>query len=180
MEDCSDERPNLLQRSVIAIFLRAKSIKGWKGTPGAFTNRETAVSSFENLPEELRLYLPLFTEAILRLGTGKRTMEELEDQIKLKTGGIKASTHVSNNHSNLEVTEEGLVFSGFAMDKNIPDMFELLRTILLETNFTQVSKLRTLVHGIASGFVNSLAESGHVYARTFAAAHLTPAAVCTR
>lgn len=126
------------------------------------------------------MYLPLFTEAILRLGTGKRSMEELEDEIKLKTGGIRASTHVSTNHSNLKVTEEGLVFSGFALDKNIPDMFELLRTVLLETNFTQVSKLRTLVHGIASGFVNSLAETGHAYARTFAAAHLTPAAVCLK
>lgn len=138
----------------------------------------TAVSTFKDLPEDLRLYLPLFTEAILRLGTGKRSMEELEDEIKLKTGGIKASTHISTSHSSLEATEEGLVFSGFALNKNVPDMFELLRTILLETNWNQVSKLRTLVQGIASGFVNSLAESGHAYAMTFSSAHLTPAAVC--
>ena len=104
-------------------------------------------------------------------------MEQLEDEIKLKTGGIRASTHVTTNHSNLEITEEGLVFSGYCLDKNVPNMLELLRTILLETNFYAVSKLRTLIQGIASGFVNSLAEGGHNYARTFAAAHLTPAAV---
>jgi len=51
-----------------------------------------------------------------------------------------------------------------------------LKLVLLETNFHAISKIRTLVQGIASGFVNSLAESGHVFARTFAAAHLTPAA----
>ncbi|KAG0638487.1 Metalloenzyme, LuxS/M16 peptidase-like protein [Tuber brumale] len=148
----------------------------WRIAPTNGLTYFRAVSSFKDLPEELRVYLPLFTEAILRLGTGKRSMEELEDEIKLKTGGIRASTHVSTNHSNLEVTEEGLVFSGFALDNNIPDMFEILRTVLLETNFAQVSKLRTLVHGIASGFVNSLAATGHAYARTFAAAHLTPGA----
>ena len=104
-------------------------------------------------------------------------MEQLEDEIKLKTGGIKASTHVSTNHSNLEVTEEGLVFSGYCLDKNVPDMLDLLKTVLLETNYYALSKLRTLIQGTASGFVDSLAESGHSFARTFAAAHLTPAAV---
>jgi Zn-dependent M16 (insulinase) family peptidase len=135
------------------------------------------VNTLDDLPEELRVYLPLFTDAILRLGTSKKSMEQLEDEIKLKTGGIGASTHVSTNHSNLEVTEEGLVFSGYCLDKNVPNMLELLRTVLLETNFYAVSKLRTLIQGSASGFVNSLAESGHSFARTFAAAHLTPAAV---
>lgn len=148
----------------------------WRVAPTNGLTYFRAVSTFKDLPEDLRLYLPLFTEAILRLGTGKRTMEELEDEIKLKTGGIKAGTHISTNHSDLKVTEEGLVFSGFALDRNVPDMFELLRTVLVETNWKQVSKLRTLVQGIASGFVTSLAESGHAYAMTFAAAHLTPAA----
>lgn len=104
-------------------------------------------------------------------------MEELEDEIKLKTGGIRTGTHVSTNHSNLEVAEEGLVLSGYSLDKNVPDMLELLRTVLQETNYKAVSEMGTLVQGIASGFVNSLAESGHSFARTYAAAHLTPAGV---
>ncbi|KAF8539642.1 Metalloenzyme, LuxS/M16 peptidase-like protein [Trichophaea hybrida] len=151
----------------------------WREAPTNGLTYFRAVNPLEDLPEELRLYLPLFTDAILRLGTATKSMEQLEDEIKLKTGGIKASTHVSTNHSSLEVTEEGLVFSGYCLDKNVPDMLELLRTALLETNFYAVSKLRTLIQGIASGFVNSLAESGHSFARTFAAAHLTPAAVTT-
>lgn len=103
-------------------------------------------------------------------------MEQIEDEIKLKTGGIRAGTNVSTNHSNLEISEEGLVFTGHCLDKNVPDMLELLSEVLLETNFKAISKLRTLIHGIASGFVNTLAESGHSFAQTFAAAHLTPAA----
>ncbi|KAI5784916.1 Metalloenzyme, LuxS/M16 peptidase-like protein [Pyronema domesticum] len=148
----------------------------WREAPTNGLTYFRAVNSLEDLPEDLRMYLPLFTDAILRLGTAKKSMEQLEDEIKLKTGGIKAGTHISTNHSNLEITEEGLVFSGYCLDKNVPDMLELLRTVLLETNFYAISKLRTLVQGIASGFVNSLAESGHSFARTFAAAHLTPGA----
>lgn len=148
----------------------------WRTAPTNGLTYFRAVNTLEDLPEELRMYLPLFTDAILRLGTPSKSMEELEDLIKLKTGGIKASTHVSTSPRSLEITEEGLVFSGYCLDNNVPDMLELLRTVLMETNFYAVSKLRTLIQGIASGFVNSLAESGHNFARTFAAAHLTPAA----
>lgn len=138
---------------------------------------DAAVNSLEGLSEDLRLYLPLFAEAVLRLGTVEHSMEFLEDEIKLKTGGISADTHISTNPSSLEVSEEGLVFSGHCLDKNVPHLLELLKTVLLETNFAAISKLRTLIHGIASGFANSLAENGHGFARTFAAAPFTPAAV---
>lgn len=137
----------------------------------------SAVNSLQDLPEDLRMFLPLFTDSILRLGTSNKSMGELEDDIKLKTAGIQVRTHVSTNYSNLDIFEEGIVYSGFCLDKNVSDMLGLLQNVLLETNFSAVSKLRTLVHGITSGFVNNMAESGYEFARTFAGAHLTPAAV---
>jgi presequence protease len=102
-------------------------------------------------------------------------MPEIEDQIKLKTGGISVSPFVSANHSNLDIAEEGLSFSGYCLDRNVPDMYGLLQKVLLETNFNQPTKLGTMIQGTASGLINNLAESGHSYARTFAAAHLTKA-----
>lgn len=147
----------------------------WRVAPTNGLTYFRAIKPLNDLPDEYRMYLPLFTESIFRLGAGGKPMEYIEDQIKLKTGGISASTRSGTNHSSLEITEEGLVFSGYCLDSNVPEMLELLRLVLQETNFKAVSKLRTLIHGISSNFVDSIASSGHSFAQMFAASSLTPA-----
>ncbi|KAF8455042.1 peptidase M16C associated-domain-containing protein [Kalaharituber pfeilii] len=147
----------------------------WRLAPTNGLTYFRAINVFEDLPDNLRLYLPLFTEAIFKLGTKTKSIEEIEDTIKLKTGGISTSLHISTNHSDLNKVEQGLAWSGYCLDSNLAAMYELLRTVLTETDFDQPTKLNVLVQGIAGGFVDTLAESGHSYARLFAGAHLTPA-----
>ena len=56
-------------------------------------------------------------------------------------------------------------------------MYELLRTIVQETNFDgpeQESKIRQLLEGEASSALNTIASSGHSYALRYAQAGLTP------
>ena len=146
----------------------------WRLAPTNGLTYFRAINVFQDLPENLRLYLPLFTEAIFKLGTKTRSIADIEDTIKLKTGGISSSIHISTNHSDLDKVEEGLVFSGYSLDSNLTAMYELLKTVLVETDFDQPTKLNVMVQGIAGGFVDTLAEAGHSYARLFAGAHLTP------
>ncbi|KAF8443613.1 peptidase M16C associated-domain-containing protein [Terfezia claveryi] len=146
----------------------------WRLAPTNGLTYFRAINVFQDLPEHLRLYLPLFTEAIFKLGTKTKSIGEIEDMIKLKTGGISSSLHISTNHSNLDTVEQGLAWSGYCLDSNLPAMYELLRTVLLETDFDQPTKLNVMVQGIAGGFVDTLADAGHSYARLFAGAHLTP------
>lgn len=49
---------------------------------------------FEDLPSELRLLLPLFTDSLMRLGTKTKSVGDLEADIMLKTGGISISPFV--------------------------------------------------------------------------------------
>jgi hypothetical protein len=136
-----------------------------------------AVQNLQNLPDELREMIPLFTSAIMRLGTKDKSMEQLEELIKLKTGGISVGYHASPSPLSLDTFEEGLSFSGFTLDRNIPAMYELLRTVIIETDFDSPeaqAKIRELLQSSASGAINSIAESGHSFARTFAEAGLTP------
>ncbi|KAF2196968.1 hypothetical protein GQ43DRAFT_475860 [Delitschia confertaspora ATCC 74209] len=135
------------------------------------------VQNLKNLPDELREMIPLFTSAIMRLGTRNKSMEQLEELIKLKTGGISVGYHASPSPQSINSFEEGLSFSGFALDRNVPAMYELLRTVIIETDFDSPEaeqKIRELLQSSASGAINSIAESGHSYARTFAEAGLTP------
>ncbi|CAG8977930.1 hypothetical protein HYALB_00001810 [Hymenoscyphus albidus] len=148
----------------------------WREAPTNGLTYFRAVNTFENLPEELRALIPLFTDSIMRLGTKSKTMEQLEDLIKLKTGGIGAGYYVSSSPFDFRLSTEGMSFSGTALDRNVPDMFQLLQTLVLETDFDSAeaqSRIRQLLQGGADGAVNNIASSGHVYARGVAEAAIS-------
>lgn len=134
-----------------------------------------AVNRFEGFPDELRKYVPLFTDSIMRLGTRDMTMEELEDLIKLKTGGVSVGYHSSSRPDLYRQADEGLIFAGMALDRNVPVMFDLLRKLIVETNFDSpdaVQQIRQLLQASADGVVNDIASSGHAFARRAAEAGL--------
>ena len=136
-----------------------------------------AINTLPELPEELRLLVPLFNDCLMRLGTKNQTMEQLEDSIKLKTGGISTSYFATGNPNDINLASEGISLSGSALDRNVPDMFELLRTILQETNFDgpeAESMIRQLLQTDANGALDSVARSGHAFAMASAEAALTP------
>ena len=135
-----------------------------------------AINTLTGLPSELRILIPLFNDSIMRLGTKDKTMEQLEDLIKLKTGGISTSYHASPSPTDISTSVEGLSFSGYALDDNVPAMFELLRTLLQETNFDSPeaeSRIRQLLQADANGALDAVSGSGHSYARKYAEAGLS-------
>ena len=149
----------------------------WRETSTNGLTYFRALNLLENLPSELRMLIPLFCDALMRLGTRDRSIEELEDLIKLKTGGIQTSYFASTSPTSLSRYNEGLSFSGYALDQNIPALYELLSTIVQETSFDgpeAESKIKQLLEGEASGALNAIASSGHSYARRYAEAGLTP------
>ncbi|OZJ06238.1 hypothetical protein BZG36_00782 [Bifiguratus adelaidae] len=146
----------------------------WRTTSTNGITYFRAISAWDHVPEELKLYVPLFCDAITSLGTKKRTMQEIDDDVRLYTGGLRVAPFLSTNHSDIDQIEEGISLSGNCLDRNIPKMYSLLSEIIHETDFDNVSKLKTLIMGNASGLVNSVAESGHVFARTIAESSLTP------
>ncbi len=148
----------------------------WREAPTNGLTYFRAVNTFENLPEELRALIPLFTDSIMRLGTKNMTMEQIEDLIKLKTGGISAAYSSSSSPVDFRSSTEGMSFAGTVLDRNVSDMFQLLQMLVLETDFDSAeaqSRIRQLLQGGADGAVNNIASSGHVYARGYAEAGLT-------
>lgn len=131
---------------------------------------------FKDLPDELRMLIPLFCDSLMRIGTKDKSMEELEDLIKLKTGGISFGYHATNSPLDVHATEEGLSLSGSAFDRNVPAMYELLHTVLLETDFDSPKAhkmIKQLLQSGASGAVDTIASSGHGYAMRYSNAGLS-------
>ncbi|KAK9368204.1 peptidase M16C associated-domain-containing protein [Lipomyces kononenkoae] len=134
-----------------------------------------ALASLQDLPQDLHPYLPLFAESLTNLGTKSRSMASLEDEIKLKTGGISASVQVNTLPTDMDTWNLGMVLTGHSLDKDVPDMLRLMTILLLETDYDNHEKLRTLIRGMASGAADAIAGSGHSYARGVAASITTPA-----
>ncbi|KAG5517848.1 hypothetical protein PMAC_000302 [Pneumocystis sp. 'macacae'] len=132
-----------------------------------------AINPLDGLPEYLRPYLPLFAEVLTNLGTFSQPMSDLEDEIKLKTGGLNVSTHITSRYDDLNTVEEGLTFSSRCLTHNIQHMYSLFQKLLLETNFDNVEKLKSLISVSNSNIMSSLAENGHSYARVFSTSSMT-------
>ena len=148
----------------------------WREAPTNGLTYFQALNPFESLPNDLRLLMPLFNDCIMRLGTANRTMEQWEDFIKLKTGGISSSTFLSMSPTELGKFSEGLQFSGFAIDQNIPDMLDILSTLVAETDFTSASapgNIKELLRLSTDGSLDAVAGVGHRFAVNAAAASIS-------
>ncbi|KAK5943030.1 Mitochondrial presequence protease [Knufia obscura] len=131
---------------------------------------------FEGLPDELRLLLPLFTESLMRLGTKTMSVGDLEAQILLKTGGISVSPFTAPSPVDDNAFAEGLMFNGYALDRNVPAMFDLFRAVLLDVDFSAPqagAAILELLESKTSGALDSVSESGHHFAVAAAAAALS-------
>jgi len=131
---------------------------------------------FEGLPDELRLLLPLFTESLMRLGTKDMSVGDLEAEILLKTGGISVAPFTAPDPISDDKFSEGLMFDGYALDRNVPAMLDLLKTVLLDVDFTApnaIPAILELLESKTSGALDSVAESGHHFAVAAAAAALS-------
>ncbi|KAF4589627.1 Mitochondrial presequence protease [Ophiocordyceps camponoti-floridani] len=148
----------------------------------ASTNGLTYFRAFrrlKNLPDDLRELIPLFTDSIMRLGTKDMTMEQLEDVIKLKTGGLSVDYHSTTSPTDYSQSQEGIMMAGMALDKNVPVMYDLLRKLVLDTDFDSAEaplRIRQLLQASADGVINDIASSGHQYAVAYADSGLTRAA----
>jgi Zn-dependent M16 (insulinase) family peptidase len=130
----------------------------------------------EGLPDELRLLLPLFTEALMRLGTRTKSVGDLEADILLKTGGISISPFTRPDPWSLDKYNEGLMFDAYALDRNVPAMFDLIHALVLEIDFSSskaVAAILELLESKNSGALDSVSESGHHFAITSASATLS-------
>ena len=148
----------------------------WRETDTNGITYFQAKHSFEGLPSELRVLLPLFGESLMRLGTKTKSVGDLEAEIMLKTGGISISPFVQPSPWDLKDVDEGLLIDGYALDRNVEVMLDLIRTLILDVDFTSpraAAAVQELLESKTSGALDSVAGSGHHFAVTSAASALS-------
>lgn len=126
-----------------------------------------------SVPLELYPYLPLFADSLTSLGTSTEEYSDIEDAMKLHTGGVSTMIDVS---SDPVTTRPHLFFrvSGWSLNSKTEHVFDLWKKLLLETDFQKHSaKLKILIRALASNNASAVAEAGHSFARDHASASLS-------
>lgn len=146
----------------------------WRLAPTNGLTYFHSISSLEGLPYEYYPYLPLFTSSLTFLGTKEKSMGQLEDEIKLKTGGLDFSVSCSSSPLSLPSSQLNFAMDGVALDKNVATMFSLFEELLRHTDFGNVEKLKTMIAASTANLSNALAQSGHSFAMLRAASDISP------
>ena len=134
------------------------------------------MSFLDAVPEEMKIYVPLFTNVITKMGAGIMDYKELSHQAELHTGGLNAGTHVSMAPNDLFGFDQGVLFSSFCLERNFEKMLELWTEIFDRFNFSDRERLTTLIRMSASELAAMIAHAGHSYAMTHSASTLNPTA----
>lgn len=152
------------------------------GVPVQFCEQPTnglvyfrAMCSLNTLPEDLKLYVPLFCSVITKMGCGALDYRQQAQQKELRTGGMSVSTQIIPDSTQLDMYEQGVLLSSSCLERNLPHMFQLWSDIFNSPHFDDEERLRVLVMMSAQELANGISYSGHMYAMTRAARHLTPA-----
>ena len=130
-----------------------------------------------NLPDKLKIHLPLFCMAATKMGAGDMDYRQLDQRIEHKTGGLSVGLHLTERPDSVRAYEEGIHFSSHCLDRNLPEMFQLWQSIFNRLRLADENRLETLIRNLVGDLANSLTHSGHHYAMTHAGSSITPTAL---
>ncbi|KAI9011355.1 peptidase M16C associated-domain-containing protein [Gaertneriomyces semiglobifer] len=147
----------------------------WRQTATNGISYTTLAKRLSQLPADLHPYLTLFCTSFSNLGTSRRTLPDLDEAIRLKTGGISASVSSKPSPVDLDIVTSTLSIGSNCLDENIAPMYELIAEVLTETRWDDVERLRTVVLNAAAEASQGVAQSGHRYAMSAASGLITKA-----
>nr|XP_006634363.1 PREDICTED: presequence protease, mitochondrial [Lepisosteus oculatus] len=134
-----------------------------------------AMCSLNTLPEDLKIYVPLFCNVITKMGCGALDYRQQAQQIELKTGGMSVTPQVIPDCTDLDMYEQGILLTSLCLERNLPDMLNLWGDIFNSAHFDNEEHLRVLVMMAAQELSNGVSYSGHLYAMIRAGRTLTSA-----
>lgn len=135
-----------------------------------------SILNTKHLPAELKLYLPLFNEVLMKMGTQNFDYRQFDELIHLKTGGLSIVNHVAELKDNLSSYEEGIHLFSYCLNQNTEEMWKIWDELFNRHEFKDLQRFETLVKMHVANLLNGISHSGHMYAMSSAASIVSPVA----
>ena len=116
---------------------------------------------------------PFFCYALSRMGTTKRDYVEMAQRIDAYTGGVGLSTHARTRFDVEGDCIPFISFNGKALLRNQEPMFDIIQELLHHSDFSNLTRLRSILLEYRAGLEAMVIHSGHRLAISLAARNLS-------
>ncbi|MEA2014235.1 MAG: peptidase M16, partial [Thermodesulfobacteriota bacterium] len=127
-----------------------------------------------SLPRKCVQYIPLFSRALLEMGTKKEDYVEISRRIDRKTGGLNPSVFISSVKDK-KAAEARLFLCGKAMLPQVGELFDIIRDILLDVRLDNRERFRQMVLEEKARQEEQLVPGGHQAVNLRLRAHFSEA-----
>jgi len=128
-----------------------------------------------NIPTNLFAMAPFFCRAFTSSGTAKSSYVQMAERIDLYTGGISVSPFSGSYFSEEGESHSFLALQGKALDRNIDNLFDLVDEFVNSYGFSDHDRLKSLLLQYQAALESSIVSTGHRYAISLSARHLSRA-----
>lgn len=133
----------------------------------------------EAIDKEDYVYVGYLTRLLGDLSTGKRDYIELNNEIGKTCDGFTFAAGTSTKFLDPSIYKPRLIVRSHSLNAKIEPMFELLHEIMLETQFTDRTRLKELLLTAKSDYEDYIDNRAHQVAIRHATARINPACAMT-
>jgi len=120
-----------------------------------------AAAGTGSLPDNLIPLTPFFCYTLARMGTRLRNYVDLAQRIDTYTGGIGASTHSRTRFDPAGECIPFVSFNGKCLVRNQEQMFDIIREVLHQHDFSDLPRLKNLLLEYRAGLESMVIHNGH-------------------
>jgi len=128
-----------------------------------------------NIPPDLFALVPFFCQSFTNSGTKKNSYDKIAERMDLYTGGVSVSPFSGSYFSQEAESHSFLAIQGKALDRNVENLFDLIKELVEEYNFQDLDRLKSLLLQYQAGMEASIVSAGHRYAISLSSRHLSKA-----
>lgn len=128
-----------------------------------------------SLPRELSPWAPFFCYALTRCGTTIHDYTEMVRRIDAYTGGVGLATHARTRYDQDGRCLPFISFSGKCLVRNQEKMFEIIQEFISAFDFSDHSRLTSLLKEYRAALQSMIVHNGHRLAISAASRNFSPA-----
>lgn len=133
-----------------------------------------AAGTADGLSADLQPLVPFFCYALPKIGTAQRDYTEVARLIDRYTGGIGFATHARTRFDASGANLPLVTINGKCLVRNVDRLFEILLEILCQYRFTDLGRLKMLLHEYQAGLESMIVHNGHRLAISLSSRQFSP------
>ncbi|OUO90900.1 peptidase M16 [Gordonibacter sp. An230] len=143
-----------------------------RGIAYAYRYLDLSGVPYDELP-----YVAVLGLVLGKLGTAKRSASELDTLVNGSLGSLSFFAEIYEDADDPERLAPKLVVGASALSENVGHLADLPREVMLETDFSDTSKIKDVLQQRRIGMEQAFASSGHASAMARLASYYLPAGV---